>query len=180
MSNLAFNAAPFNPINNETKPHNRRNNKTIKKRHGNKSHVYNMKKAVKQLNKFDSIEEQNNLSNFEPMTAPKLNNKKENINLIMNDDDNEIKPKNFEHVNTNYQKHNENNMTTNYYSNSGSNPYITNEKLLEKLNHIIEMLEEQKDQRTDYVSEELVLYSFLGVFIIFVVDSFARVGKYIR
>ncbi len=28
--------------------------------------------------------------------------------------------------------------------------------------------------------EELVLYTFLGVFVIFVVDSFARVGKYVR
>ena len=98
----------------------------------------------------------------------------------MNDNDNNIKPKNFEHVNHQYQKHNENNMTTNYYSKSASKPYITNDMLLEKINEMILMLEEQKDQRTDYVSEELVLYSFLGVFIIFVVDSFARVGKYIR
>jgi hypothetical protein len=28
--------------------------------------------------------------------------------------------------------------------------------------------------------EEVILYSFLGVFIIFIVDSFARVGKYTR
>ena len=31
-----------------------------------------------------------------------------------------------------------------------------------------------------YVTEELVLYMFLGVFTIFVVDSFARAGKYTR
>jgi hypothetical protein len=26
----------------------------------------------------------------------------------------------------------------------------------------------------------VILYSFLGIFIIFIVDSFARVGKYVR
>ena len=56
----------------------------------------------------------------------------------------------------------------------------TNDVLLNKLNYMINLLEEQQDERTNNVTEEVVLYSFLGVFIIFVVDSFARVGKYIR
>jgi hypothetical protein len=45
---------------------------------------------------------------------------------------------------------------------------------------MINLLEEQKDQKTGSVTEEVVLYSFLGVFIIFVVDSFTKVGKYTR
>ena len=45
---------------------------------------------------------------------------------------------------------------------------------------MINLLEDQQDERTNNVTEEVVLYSFLGIFIIFVVDSFARVGKYIR
>ena len=45
---------------------------------------------------------------------------------------------------------------------------------------MIHLLEEQQDEKTDNVTEELVLYLFLGVFVIFVVDSFARVGKYTR
>jgi nitrate reductase NapE component len=45
---------------------------------------------------------------------------------------------------------------------------------------MIHLLEEQQDEKTDNVTEELVLYLFLGVFVIFVVDSFARVGKYKR
>jgi hypothetical protein len=53
-------------------------------------------------------------------------------------------------------------------------------QLLEKLNYMIHLLEEQKDEKTGHVMEEVVLYSFLGVFIIFIVDSFARVGKYTR
>lgn len=52
--------------------------------------------------------------------------------------------------------------------------------LLEKLDHIISLLENQQDEKTGHVTEELVLYCFLGVFIIFIVDSFARAGKYVR
>jgi hypothetical protein len=52
--------------------------------------------------------------------------------------------------------------------------------LLQKLNYMINLLEEKQDEKTNNVTEEVVLYSFLGIFIIFVVDSFARVGKYVR
>jgi len=59
---------------------------------------------------------------------------------------------------------------------SGENKDI----LLQKLDHIISLLEDQQDAKTGHVTEELVLYCFLGVFIIFIVDSFARAGKYVR
>ena len=52
--------------------------------------------------------------------------------------------------------------------------------LMKKLDYMIHLLEEQHDERTGHVTEELILYSFLGVFVIFVVDSFARAGKYVR
>ncbi len=52
--------------------------------------------------------------------------------------------------------------------------------MLQKLDHIIALLEDQHDEKTGHVTEELVLYCFLGVFIIFIVDSFARAGKYVR
>ena len=52
--------------------------------------------------------------------------------------------------------------------------------LIDKLNYMINLLEEQQDERTNNATEEVVLYSFLGIFIIFIVDSFARVGKYVR
>lgn len=60
-------------------------------------------------------------------------------------------------------------------SNNGSQ-----DLLMQKLNYMIHLLEEQQDERTNHVTEEVVLYSFLGIFIIFIVDSFARVGKYVR
>jgi hypothetical protein len=55
-----------------------------------------------------------------------------------------------------------------------------NKVLLDKLNFMIHLLEEDKDTKKGSVTEEVVLYSFLGVFIIFVVDSFVKVGKYVR
>jgi hypothetical protein len=61
-----------------------------------------------------------------------------------------------------------------------SAPKSQNELLLEKLNYMITLLEQQQDDRTNNVTEEVILYSFLGIFIIFIVDSFARVGKYVR
>ena len=56
----------------------------------------------------------------------------------------------------------------------------SNDVLLNKINYMINLLEEQQDERTNNVTEEVILYSFLGIFIIFLVDSFARVGKYTR
>jgi hypothetical protein len=53
-------------------------------------------------------------------------------------------------------------------------------QLIEKMNYIIHMLEEQQDEKTGNITEELLLYSFLGVFLIFIIDSFARAGKYNR
>lgn len=55
-----------------------------------------------------------------------------------------------------------------------------NNNVIAKLNYMIHLLEEQKDERTNNVTEEVVLYSFLGIFVIFIVDSFVRVGKYVR
>ena len=58
-----------------------------------------------------------------------------------------------------------------------SNMSGTNAALIEKLNYIIHMLEEKKDEKTGHVVEELVLYCFLGIFIIFVVDTFTHAAS---
>ena len=60
------------------------------------------------------------------------------------------------------------------------NSSTENSVLIDKLNYMIHLLEEQHDERTANVTEEVVLYCFLGVFMIFIVDSFTRVGKYVR
>ena len=60
---------------------------------------------------------------------------------------------------------------------SSNNMSGTNAALVEKLNYIIHMLEEKKDEKTGHVIEELVLYCFLGIFIIFVVDTFTHAAS---
>ena len=68
-------------------------------------------------------------------------------------------------------------MYTNASNNSSGS---SDSELLEKLNYMIHLLEEERDVKQGNVTEEVVLYCFLGVFVIFVVDSFAKVGKYVR
>jgi hypothetical protein len=53
-------------------------------------------------------------------------------------------------------------------------------KLMEKINYMIRLLENQAVEKTANITEEFILYTFLGVFMIFVLDSFVRVGKYVR
>jgi hypothetical protein len=56
----------------------------------------------------------------------------------------------------------------------------TNDLLLKKMNYMIHLLEDKQDEKTEHVTEEVILYSFLGIFIIYIVDSFVKVGKYVR
>ena len=57
---------------------------------------------------------------------------------------------------------------------------INDNEVLDKLNYIITMFEEQKTIKTKQKNEEIVLYCFLGVFMIYVLDSFVSIGKYSR
>jgi hypothetical protein len=95
-----------------------------------------------------------------------------------------------------YKKYVPNYSNANATINFGSRPYKQDESqkkpqqvllqgnnhdiLISKLNYMIHLLEEKQDERTNNVTEEVVLYSFLGIFIIFIVDSFSRIGKYVR
>lgn len=98
------------------------------------------------------------------------------------DDDGVVTRENFENLPSTYARQ--------YYQQYApySNPAAVNEstadvskdEILQKMNHIIQMLEDQQDEKTGSVTEELILYCFLGVFVIFIVDSFARAGKYVR
>lgn len=81
-----------------------------------------------------------------------------------------------ENVNTDYLI--SNNLNANIVKNTQTIPQ--NELLLSKINHIIEMFEEQKEIRTNQKNEEVILYCFLGIFVIYVLDSFVYIGKYKR
>jgi hypothetical protein len=60
-------------------------------------------------------------------------------------------------------------------------PYKTPESnLTEKLNYMIYLLEEQRDEKTGQITEELILYVFLGIFTLFVLDTFVKHGRYTR
>jgi hypothetical protein len=66
-----------------------------------------------------------------------------------------------------------------YYAPKGTETE-PNGAIMQKLNRITNILEDIQMEKTSNITEELILYSFLGVFVIFVVDSFARAGKYHR
>lgn len=55
-----------------------------------------------------------------------------------------------------------------------------NNKVTDRLSYIVHLLEQQQNEKTNNVLEEYVLYILLGTFVIFVVDSFSRGGRYIR
>ena len=76
------------------------------------------------------------------------------------------------------------NTEINNYTDYAIKPFVNTDDessvLLKKVNYMISLLENQQDEKTGNVFEEVILYFFLGIFIIFIVDSFVRVGKYIR
>ena len=67
-----------------------------------------------------------------------------------------------------------------YIPSTNSTTSLNNDDLSKKINYMIHLLEEQQEVKQSCMTEELVLYCFLGVFIIFLVDSFTKVGKYVR
>ena len=148
-------------------------------------------------------DENNKLGDFKPLSPPEINVKGDY------DDDTEIKQyipsmpkfaggaaasnilgemKSYGANDTqsqslsNYHKCYESNNSP-YYAKMGisSNQSSPSEnQLMEKINYMIHLLEENQHEKTENITEEFLLYTFLGVFVIFVVDSFARAGKYTR
>ena len=185
--------------------HGKQRNKTIKKRRHQRlreqkqdedSKKYNMKKLMESMVNDDSDDE-SGLENYTSLLPPptlQQNTKLEvpqqyNANVTNEDDSDPHHSDKDTFVNNNgyalleQMKQNEGYENyVPYYTNAGNTQSVDGPKdaLLEKLNYMIHLLEEQKEEKTGHVAEELILYSFLGVFVIFIVDSFARVGKYVR
>ena len=80
---------------------------------------------------------------------------------------------------SNFEYLNNLNQSQGFNTNTDNISYDNNQ-LLSKLDYIIHLLEEQHNEKTNHITEELILYLFLGIFIIFVLDSFAKASKYIR
>ena len=72
-----------------------------------------------------------------------------------------------------------NQLNSSFYTTTNTNTN-TNNDLLKRLDKILYLLEEEKNDQSHLITEELILYVFLGVFIIYVLDSFVRAGKYVR
>lgn len=109
----------------------------------------------------------------------------ENQNSDNNNDDGVVTRENFENLPSTYasqyyQQYVPLSYSSQQQSQGDSGSPGSKDDLMQKMNHIIQMLEDQQDEKTGSVTEELILYCFLGVFVIFVVDSFVRAGKYVR
>lgn len=162
---LALNAAPF--LRDETNIENK--NKTssddIKKRLRKKTEK---KKISFELNDNDDNDE---LVDFKPVNSEPTNSKELVSEFPKNDDGDGFAYENIGFFSENYnRKRVVENMTEN----------VNNNSLEEKVNYLIELLEKQNERKTEYVTEEIVLYLFLGIFIIYTVDTFTRVTKYTR
>jgi hypothetical protein len=177
-SSLSF--SDFSSVNNiEPFTSKKRKNKTIKKKSS---------KVTEFLNSMEEGDD-SNLANFEsnfnpPAQAAITKEPDDSLENIGNDES--VGPEGFSKLNTekaanaDYQNYFKSYVP--YYSNTTNqaNLHGSKDELMKKLNYMIHLLEETKDEKTQNVTEALVLYMFLGVFTIFVVDSFARAGKYTR
>ena len=177
-STLSFSEISMDNNNEEKISQKRRKNKTIKK----KSH-----KVREFLNSMESNEDTDEgLADFTPPPQPELTRQPDPVVENHTATDTAIGPEAFTKLDTNqaanlnYQNYY--NTYVPYYSKASNNANLhgSRDELMKKLNYMIHLLEENKDEKTQNVTEELVLYMFLGVFTIFVVDSFARAGKYTR
>lgn len=86
---------------------------------------------------------------------------------------------NYNSSKSSLSNYNESYNNTSSFNNESTGNFDNN-KLLTKLNYIIHLLEEQHNEKTNHITEELILYLFLGLFILFVLDTFARASKYQR
>jgi hypothetical protein len=187
-SQLGFSEIEFNKESDlENKPR-RRRNKTIKKKEHKTEKVKQFLNSLEDMNASnDNTLESMDNANLEDFSAdfnpPSTLLTKQGTNITESFVDPHLTPENFENldqnqaVNQEYYK-----QFVPYYKKASNNANLhgSRDELMEKLNYIVQVLEETKDEKTENISEELVLYMFLGVFVIFVVDSFARAGKYTR
>jgi hypothetical protein len=129
------------------------------------------------LNQLTANNDGERLSNYEPLSRPEI--------TVTRD-----KPQPAEKPNVRFQPNDVALANLSNYQQTYSAPQVyqgrhttvpaTNDKLMEKINYMIHLLEEQQMEKTANVTEEFILYILLGVFVIFTVDSFTRAGKYVR
>ena len=132
------------------------------------------------------------LANFEPPEKPlsagtermELRESLTKAQKENDDDDQPVSKEGFSEINGGYAQQYYDQYIP-YYTNASSSNQVEsgnfqNSEIMTKLNYLINLIEEEHDEKKNSVTEELVLYCFLGVFVIFIVDSFTKAGKYVR
>tara|TARA_Y100000992_G_C21266133_1_gene494048 strand:+ start:1516 stop:2094 length:579 start_codon:yes stop_codon:yes gene_type:complete len=162
-------------------------NRTQKNRNPIENSSFRVESMMKQINS-EMNNSEDTLEDFNPPPKPTssgVEKMKQREDEKQKNDDSGVGVEGFQDINNN----NQNSWSEDYYqqylpiyTQSGNhiNQQPEGNELLEKLNYMIHLLEEERDVKQGNVTEEVVLYCFLGVFVIFVVDSFAKVGKYVR
>ena len=160
-----------------------------------KMHADKVSKVLDEMHINSSSDGKEGLANFEPLGPPQSmrepNSNKGESSLPQTNEiksamkgennDNDVSPQQYAEISQQVSSEYANQYVP-YFTNAADSQNLSGGKdvLLEKLNYMIHLLEEQKDEKTHHITEEVVLYCFLGVFVIFVTDSFARAGKYTR
>ena len=169
----------------------KKKNKTFKRRQplSNKKkitgeNVENFLNLMKDVGN-DESNDGSGLADFNPPPKPLLTKQPDKITENDNsgsENDNPVSDSDYNNLDDYAANEKYYNQYIPYYSEAQNQPKVLDnkDKLFEKLNYVIHLLEDEKDSKTNNVTEELVLYMFLGVFVIFIVDSFARVSKYKR
>ena len=182
---MSLQYSEYNPSddNSDKKPVNKRG-VTRKKRCKIRSNkIQNLLKSVEGMDN-----ESGNLADFNPPPKPELTQMGDRekdtpkSESVEQDLDSPVQPHDYQTFNNEAVNNEYYQQYIPYYTQLANQQAVNGDKsqLLEKLNYMIALMEEQKEHKTDNITEELILYMFLGVFVIFVVDSFARAGKYTR
>lgn len=190
---LAMYAAPFD--NNEIKEENIvekkriKHHKSLKKKERN---IENKKKIdesmLSQIGKIHAnidSEEGNDLSDFNPIARPESQgvNRTTRDQYETSDNNEEDEVEEYDSLDSSYAQQYYSKFLPGTIENMESGNLSTanmplNENLVEKINYMIHLLEESQEQKTEHVVEEMLLYLGLGVFVIYVLDSFVKIGKY--
>jgi hypothetical protein len=165
-----------------------------------KANQENSERIKNLINKLATDNVGNKLADYQPMEHPNIQPTKQvsdTSHLTMDPEDllpqtlkpepnnfgsNDISLGNLSNYNDTYNQSVSNNFEAvpihrSIYSSGGVG---NDNRLIEKLNYMIHLLEEQQMEKTANITEEFILYTFLGVFVIYVIDSFTRSGKYVR
>ena len=189
----------FSEFNKDQKPnmellsnmYKKRKNKTIRKRAKLPSakaeeFLNSMKNYSENMEEMDGDGE--GLANFNPPPKAELTKIPEDVvenldnqnSLNQPADDNAVTIEGYNNLNNDVMKSYYDSYVPYYHNPQNQSTFQNKDELMKKLNYLIHLMEENKDEPNKNVTEELVLYMFLGVFTIFVIDSFARAGKYTR